>query len=123
VGIASDGVLIYSGLSSEGEDVLSTTADRTDIERLDKCGGTLSPSDDRLYHYRAMPNVHDLLDAFEPYRGPRLLGLGMDGNPIYSPYNDRGLLQAGLDNCNGKVLNGSYAYYSTPWFPYTVGCF
>lgn len=142
-GIAIDGVLIYSGTLRDGEDALYAVEGSDDAERIDRCGGTLSATADNLYHYRAMPacvlgstwedtedlrktyvsDVHELLDSFEAYKGPRLIGVGLDGYPIYSPYTDRGLLQAGLDNCNGKVTNNSYAYYVTPWFPYTIGCF
>ena len=96
------------------------------------------------YHYRAMPtcllpthgqqsgttlkrqqfvdDIYQLLDAFSGINGPHLLGYSLVGYPIYSPYDSRGLLQTGLDNCNGKFYNGSYAYFVSPTFPYIIGC-
>lgn len=142
-GIALDGVLVYTGTLNIGEDALSMGGPHGGVEQIDRCGGTLSAESDARYHYRAMPtcvlgvntqnteamrrtyvaDVHELLDFFEDYRGRHILGYALDGYPIYSPLTDRGLLQGDLDNCNGKAVNGTYAYYSTPWFPYMVGCF
>ena len=43
---------------------------------------------------------------------------------LYGPYDDFGNLHNKLDNYNGKKdQNDNYGYYSTPTFPYQVGCF
>jgi hypothetical protein len=54
---------------------------------------------------------------------PFVVGIALDGYFIYSPHDADGNLHTGLDNCNGKEYGGSYAYFTTPHFPYTVGCF
>lgn len=54
---------------------------------------------------------------------PFVVGIALDGYLIYSPYDADGNLHTGLDNCNGKIVGGTYAYYTTPHFPYTIGCF
>ena len=46
-----------------------------------------------------------------------------DGCPIYGPFDRVGALHSGLDNCNGKIVNGSYGYYATVVYPYLLGCF
>lgn len=53
-------------------------------------------------------------------------GLAKDGHVIYGPYNSNGELWgcSDVDACNGfLLLDGSYGYASTTWFPYAVGCF
>ena len=53
------------------------------------------------------------------------IGLAIDGNRLLGPYNSDGELWTAdeLDKCNGLLLDdGSYAYVSTTFAPYTVGC-
>lgn len=52
-------------------------------------------------------------------------GLALDGHVIYGPYNSDGEVWAcdDLDVCNGFWLDdGAYAYASTTFYPYLVGC-
>lgn len=141
VGIALDGIPIFSGLSSSGVDVFDPVvgADFSTYS-LDACGGTYGPTPfGWRYHYRTMPtcikdstdsrskreiqisDIHELLESFIGIP-PSILGYSITGYPIFSPYTSRGLLQSGLDNCNGKFVNGTYGYYVTPRFPYVLGC-
>ena len=53
--------------------------------------------------------------AYEP------IGIALDGYVIFGPYNYSGGGITGLDNCNGKYVDGSYRYYATDDFPYLVG--
>jgi hypothetical protein len=120
LGIAIDGVPIYSALASvNGADMISSNT----IGRIDQCGGILGDTiDGPRYHYRVMPtclhgfkvqqvnlmrniyvdDVYELLKTFDSlalrnfstYIYTRyLLGYALDGFPIYSPYDSNGLLQ------------------------------
>lgn len=53
------------------------------------------------------------------------IGIARDGHKIYGPYDASGALwqPCDVDICNGKTINGEYAYVTTTFFPYTVGCF
>lgn len=54
-----------------------------------------------------------------------VFGLAKDGHVIYGPYNSYGELWSceDVDACNGFFLiDNSYGYASTTFFPYTVGC-
>lgn len=54
-----------------------------------------------------------------------IYGIGRDGHVIYGPFNAAGETWAceDLDMCNGFFLSsGDYAYASTIFFPYVVGC-
>ena len=154
-GVALDGVPIYTALGPGGVDLVASGG-----VRVDACGGSFGPTPDGVrYHYRTLPScvlsptgmtrrgyqdrrrryvdtMDELLDGFEgtaAMSGPVVIGWALTGHPIYSPFTPRGLLQAGLDNCNGKfdksvmtdVNNGTqtYGFYTSPAFPYTVGCF
>ena len=53
------------------------------------------------------------------------IGLALDGHRVLGPYNADGELWSAdeHDYCNGVYLtDGSYAYVSTTYAPYTVGC-
>jgi hypothetical protein len=52
------------------------------------------------------------------------VGLALDGRVIYGPYDKSGRLwqPCEVDVCNGVFINGEYAYVSTMFHPYTVGC-
>lgn len=140
VGVALDGVPIYSGLSAVGADALRSTDESNNLQ-VDGCGGSYGPTPTGWrYHYRIMPSclglgiressirrlsfvddVLDLLDSFEG-RAPSILGYSLAGYPIYSPLDVAGTPHASLDNCNGRFIDGAYAYFATPQFPYLVGC-
>lgn len=189
VGIALDGIPIYTALGRGGYDMLNPSSiaslpesvrnnqdwreHGTEALKVDQCGGTYGPTPDGVrYHYRTIPacvlpsiitfsdswvqwnttewlawnrstydenvygfedrrkkyvtDIYDLLDFFETTPGQKssqIIGWTTTGHPIYSPYNDRGLLHDDLDNCNGKFdANGRYGYYTTPTFPYIMGC-
>ncbi len=52
-------------------------------------------------------------------------GIALDGHVIYGPYNVGGELWScdDVDICNGFWLDDlSYAYASTSFYPYLVGC-
>ncbi len=71
----------------------------------------------------------EMAAAFAATGTPMLLGWALDGFPIYGPYDANGDLQQGasrddseLDECNGKTLDGEYAYYVTPTPPFSPPC-
>ncbi|CAM9193439.1 unnamed protein product, partial [Discosporangium mesarthrocarpum] len=149
LGIALNGVPFFSPMSpSAGIDTINPPLDRSDETAVpfDSCAGSLE-AETGAYGYRVMPpclygpTEHPLQPqgyepslsvlGFTPPDGALpspLLGFMVDGNPIYGPYNADGLLVGGLDRCNGRrVVNGTYssstyAYHTTPQFPYVIGC-
>jgi hypothetical protein len=52
-----------------------------------------------------------------------VIGIALDGNLFYGPYDQDGNGITGLDNCNGKLVDGTYQYYATDTFPYLIGCY
>jgi hypothetical protein len=53
-----------------------------------------------------------------------ILGVAVDGFPIYGPYDANGveLTPFDLDDCNGMEVDGQYRYIATGEFPYGPGC-
>lgn len=111
---------------------------------FDDCLGHVDP--DHIYHYHGPPTC--LLNArnstarsawwfdggWPVTASPStLIGWALDGWPIFGPYDEHGVLMIGsggraggvtLDECNGKFLaDGSYGYFTTPSYPYSVACF
>ena len=58
-----------------------------------------------------------------PYRTST--GLAKDGRPIYSPLHSGGSEYdpCDVDICNGKMIKGHYAYVTTTFHPYIMGCY
>ena len=52
------------------------------------------------------------------------VGVARDGHLIYGPYQKNGMLwqPCDVDVCNGRIINGQYAYVMTTFHPYTIGC-
>jgi hypothetical protein len=139
IGFAINGVPFFGPLSKDGADVVQPPPGGSGAA-FDACMGSISSSG--AYNYRVMPpclfgmnsqgfdmvfTKENVLQAYSPLivgSPSPLLGYALDGFPIYGPYDADGQLHKGLDNCNGKfLLDGSYAYFATPTFPYTLGCF
>jgi hypothetical protein len=143
IGIALNGVPFYSALTSSGIDPVRP---QDAVNHLfDDCAGSLEKG--MFYGYRVMPpclidpNVrvdHPTLDwghaeayspdlaklAFDAFRTPPvqslLLGVMLDGNPIYGPLTEDE--EHRLDECNGIWEDGAYRYHVTSKFPYLIGC-
>ncbi len=139
IGIAVNGVPIFGQAEGTGGDVMSLGGGFTE------CGGHNGPTG---YHYhtfdvtgsdRCRFSIEDLAD------GPVLYGYAFDGYKIYGSLDftssyvltDPSLFatdtfsahtyvegSGDLDECNGRFEeDGSYAYYTTESYPYTVGCY
>jgi hypothetical protein len=120
VGVARDGIPIYSSFDAGGRDAPAH-------EIQDACGG--HPQMSGQYHYHSLPPC--LTDNRTGHSA--LLGYALDGFGIYGPRGENGktLGSADLDACHGHthaiVWNGKkvrmYHYHATYDFPYVVGCF
>jgi hypothetical protein len=142
IGVALDGYPIYSALDEDGSDIVSIGLASGSIQ-IDQCGGMIGPTTgingDR-YHYRVMPScileknkiqeelrtyissVYELLEAYSKLDSPIILGYTLSGNAIFSPLTQSMTSKPDIDLCNGKWVNDTFSYYTTPYFPYIQGC-
>lgn len=115
MGMAVNGVVLYNQYAA-GRVPLTT-----EIFSFDHYHG--HPNQDDQYHYHLEPvaitNGHEAA----------LVGVLMDGFPVYGPQDSSGATATGLDECNGHVgatpdyPNGIYHYHTTSVSPYIAGCF
>ncbi len=118
IGIAKNGVAIFSALDAGNRDAVAH-------EVQDSNGGHPDQAD--VYHYHALPLAWTLSRTYKP------IGWALDGYPIYPAYDSTGhlLTNSQLDACHGRLEyfgTGShraarYVYHATLTFPYTIGCF
>lgn len=92
-----------------------------EIATFDRYNG--HPQQSGMYHYHIEP-------VYLTAQGSsRLLGVLLDGFPVYGTRDAGGAIPAGLDNCNGHVgatpefPQGIYHYHIVAAPPYIAGCF
>ena len=63
--------------------------------------------------------------AYRNLRYRSVYGISKDGRPIYTPYHGNGQTygDCDVDVCNGLEIGGHYAYVSTLFHPYFLGCY
>lgn len=116
IGIAVNGVAIFNqyaaGRSPLGAEILS----------FDRYNG--HPQNTGMYHYHMEP-----LWLTTNHGASSLIGVLLDGFPVYGPRETDGSAPSGLDSCNGhthatpEVSGGIYHYHVTATTPYISGCY
>ena len=116
MGIAVNGVAIFNqyaaGRSPLGAEILT----------FDRFNG--HPQQSGQYHYHIEP-----LWLTGNNGASSLIGVLLDGFPVYGPREADASLPAGLDSCNGhthattEVPAGTYHYHVTTTPPYISGCY
>nr|CAB3263067.1 uncharacterized protein LOC100187343 [Phallusia mammillata] len=116
VGFATNGVPLFNSFSSE-----CCNSANADVQSYDKCWGEVDSFG--RYHYKVPPMC---LTHLQCNNASSVLGVALDGYPIYGPYDELGRLlsSSDLDICHGRLdRHQNYRYHMTFDFPYTVGCF
>ncbi|KAL3886860.1 hypothetical protein ACJMK2_026822 [Sinanodonta woodiana] len=113
IAISINGIPLYNPYSGQGFNAVEGECK----EIFDICNG--HPSPDGIYHYHQIPKC---LYSQVP---DQLVGVALDGHPIYGPLTKNGdnLTSADLDECHGRFVNGKYEYRMTYDFPYILSCF
>ena len=122
IGVATDGIPIFSAFDAGGRDAPAH-------EVQDSCSG--HPQMSGQYHYHSLSKCYR---DTGPKSGPSsLFGYALDGYGIYGPRDEHGktLSTADLDACHGRTSRVKwhgryrriYHYVATADFPYLVGCY
>lgn len=115
MGVAVNGVALFNQYAA-GRSPLTG-----EIATFDRYHG--HPQQTGMYHYHIEP-VYLLAQG-----SSRLVGVLLDGFPVYGTRDSGGSPPAGLDACNGHVgatpefPQGLYHYHIVPEPPYIAGCF
>jgi hypothetical protein len=116
IGIAVNGVAIFNQYAA-GRQPLGP-----EIVSFDRFNG--HPQNTGQYHYHLEP-----LWLTSNNGQSSLIGVLLDGFPVYGPRETDGSQPAGLDSCNGhthatpEVSAGIYHYHVTAASPYISGCY
>jgi len=115
IGISVNGVVLFNQYAAMRQPLTS------EIISFDKYNGHPSPSNQYHYHFEPV--------SITAASRSRLVGVLLDGFPVYGPLDSDGGTPANLDACNGhtaatpEFASGIYHYHTTTAVPYISGCF
>lgn len=119
IGMAVNGVAIFNQYAA------GRTPLTSEILSFDRYNG--HPQQTGVYHYHMEP-----LWLTTNRGASSLIGVLLDGFPVYGPREENGSAPSGLDSCNGHthgtadtadVPGGIYHYHVTSTTPYISGCY
>jgi hypothetical protein len=115
IGIAVNGVVLFNQYAANrqplGPEILS----------FDRYNGHPAPTLQYHYHFEPL--------SITAASKSRLVGVLLDGFPVYGPQDADGHVPSDLDSCHGHVsttpefVQGIYHYHTTDTAPYISGCF
>lgn len=115
IGISVNGVVLFNQYAAMRQPLTS------EIVSFDKYNGHPSPSNQYHYHFEPL--------SITASSRSRLIGVLLDGFPVYGPIHGDGSTPTALDSCNGhtsathEFASGVYHYHTTTAVPYISGCF
>lgn len=115
IGISVNGVVFFNQYAAMRQPLTS------EIVSFDRYNGHPSPSNQYHYHFEPV--------SITAASRSRLIGVMLDGFPVYGPIERDGTTPSNLDACNGhtsatpEFSSGIYHYHTTTAVPYISGCF
>jgi hypothetical protein len=115
IGISVNGVVFYNQYAAMRQPLTS------EIVSFDRYNGHPNPNNQYHYHFEPV--------SITASSRSRLIGVLLDGFPVYGPIDRDGTTPSNLDSCNGHIAataeftNGIYHYHTTTAVPYISGCF
>ena len=115
IGVSVNGVVFFNQYAAGRQPLTS------EIVSFDRYNG--HPNQNDQYHYHFEPV------SITASSKSRLIGVMLDGFPVYGPQERDGSTPTGLDSCNGhtgvtnEFESGIYHYHATTAVPYLSGCF
>jgi len=115
IGVSVNGVVFFNQYAAGRQPLTS------EIVSFDRYNG--HPNQNDQYHYHFEPV------SITASSKSRLIGVMLDGFPVYGPQERDGSTPTGLDSCNGhtgvtsEFESGIYHYHATTTVPYLSGCF
>lgn len=115
IGISVNGVVFFNQYAAGRQPLTS------EIVSFDRYNGHPSPGNQYHYHFEPL--------SITSSGRSRLIGVLLDGFPVYGPIDSDGSSPSNLDSCNGHTAatadfpSGIYHYHTTSGVPYISGCF
>lgn len=131
IGILVSGAALFNPYEADDHTIaLQHNITVDGVSFVDACNGHATPAGfipEGTYHYHGVP--HCIADALDkPGQHSKLIGVALDGFPIYGPLGKEGAKPAQLDGCNGhseptgEFPQGIYHYHLTEGSPYSIRC-
>lgn len=127
IGVTLSGGLMFNPYEGGGEFALDSNFEVDGLPFIDACNGH-PLGQGTGYHYHGVPYcITDEVD--QPGEHSALIGILLDGFPIYGPQDVDGAPPADLDRCSGhfgptpEFPNGIYHYHLTETAPYSIDCY
>lgn len=115
IGISVNGVVFYNQYAAGRQPLTS------EIVSFDRYNGHPNPNNQYHYHFEPL--------SITAASRSRLIGVLLDGFPVYGPIDSDGSTPTNLDGCNGHTsvtadfASGIYHYHTTSAVPYISGCY
>lgn len=115
IGISVNGVVFFNQYAAMRQPLTS------EIVSFDRYNGHPNPNNQYHYHFEPL--------SITSSSRSRLIGVLLDGFPVYGPIDSNGSTPSNLDGCNGHTAvtadfsSGIYHYHTTTAVPYISGCF
>lgn len=115
IGMAINGVPLFNQYAAGRQPLTS------EIVSFDRYNGHPAPSNQYHYHFEPLAITNGNTSG--------LVGVLLDGFPVYGPQDQGGTTPTNLDSCNGHTAAtadapaGVYHYHTTTSVPYIAGCF
>ena len=126
IGLLISGGALYDPYEAGGGVALDANFDVNGVLFIDSCNG--HPQQVGAYHYHGVPYcVTDVIDT--PGEHSAILGVLLDGFPVYGPQDNGGDAPTDLDGCNGhagstpEFPDGIYHYHLTETGVYSIPCY
>jgi hypothetical protein len=128
IGVMISGGVLFNPYEGDGVTVaVSSNFTQNGVPFLDTCNGHPLP-DGGTYHYHGVPYcITDEVDTDGEHSV--LIGVLLDGFPVYGPQGADGAAPTDLDACSGhtgptpEFPNGVYHYHLTETAPYSIPCY
>lgn len=129
IGFAISGAVFFNPYEGDGTSVaIDNNFDSGGIPFIDPCNGHPLPPSGGSYHYHGVPYcITDVVDTQGAHSS--LIGVLLDGFPVYGPNGEGGSAPSDLDECSGhdgatpEFPDGIYHYHLTETSPYSITCY
>lgn len=126
IGIMVSGAALFNPYEAGGGIALDTNFEIDGAAFIDACNG--HPQRSGAYHYHGVPYcITDAVDT--PGQHSRMIGILLDGYPVYGPQDADGQPPIDLDVCKGHVgptpefPDGIYHYHLLETGTYSIDCY
>jgi len=126
IGLLISGAALFNSYEGGGSYALDANFEVDGAPFIDSCNA--HPQGEGIYHYHGVPYcISSTIDI--PGAHSTIVGVLLDGFPVYGPQDVGGDAPTDLDECNGhfgatpEFPDGIYHYHLSETAPYSIDCY